>query len=258
MIGQPMYSREADLSAIEMSDPAQDQREQQIRDFLPFIKYQVLRLAGRLPPEMDIQDLTHAGILGLLDALEKFDASRGTQLKTYAEFRIRGSILDELRAMDWASRSTREKMKRLDEAHISLERLHQRPPSEEEMAHYLGLGMEEFHHLALDARSVGLVSIDDLLNQDLRDPMELKDAGSDGDPHEQYALKEVRSRIVQALQTLSDRERLVLNLYYYEELTMKEIGLTLNVTESRVSQIHSQALVRLRARLRKASEKEHV
>lgn len=247
MRGQILLKENTDTTALPATGVSASEREKQIQAFLPFIKYQVLRLVGRIPHYVDVQDLTHAGILGLLDALEKFDQSRGTQLKTYAEFRIRGAILDELRSMDWATRTTREKMKRLEEAQASLERKLQRSPSEEEVADFLGLELEDYHQMLMETKGSGLMSIEDLLEGE---PGEQRLAlASEADPHESYSASQIRAKVLESLTHLSEKEQLVLQLYYYEELTMKEIGMILEVTESRVCQIHSAALKKLRARL---------
>jgi RNA polymerase sigma factor for flagellar operon FliA len=251
MSGRPLSKQDLAIPIpAAYKGPATEEREQKIQSFLPFIKYQALRMASRLPCHVDAQDLINAGVLGLLDALEKFDASRGIQLKTYAEFRIRGAILDELRSMDWASRSTREKIKRLEEAYAQLERDLQRSPTEEEVADFLGLAMEDFHHLVLEARGVGLISIEDLFSNGLREVEEVSDREDSDDPHRSLVTKELRAGIMKVLEELSERERLVVTLYYYEEMTMKEIGLTFGVTESRVSQIHAHALMKLKSSLR--------
>jgi RNA polymerase sigma factor for flagellar operon FliA len=207
-------------------------------------------MASRLPAQVETQDLLSAGVLGLLDALKKYDSSKGTQFKTYAEFRIRGAILDELRSMDWALRSTREKIKRLEDVYAQLERELRRPPDEEETAKALGLGLEEFHDFVLEARGVGIISIEDLFPPGLSDYTGFPEFGNGDDPSQSYAWKEIRCRIAEALEVLTKRERLVITLYYYEELTMKEVGSVLGVSESRVSQIHSQAIYKLKARLR--------
>lgn len=248
MTVQSLLKEGAEPSGSGESISVESHREQQIQAFLPFIKYQVLRLVGRIPHHVDVQDLTHAGILGLLDAVEKYDPSRGTQLKTYAEFRIRGAILDELRSMDWASRATRDKLKRLESAQTALERVLQRPPTEEEMAESLNMSMDEYHRMVMEARGGGVVSIEEILNGDLAGGS--GELVADSDPHRSCTLRQIRSKILEALAELSERERMVLHLYYYEELTMKEIGLVLQVTESRVCQIHSQALSKLKDRLR--------
>lgn len=247
MRGQILLNESPEASAPKGNAESLSEREKQIQAFLPFIKYQVLRLVGRIPHYVDVQDLTHAGILGLLDALEKFDQTRGTQLKTYAEFRIRGAILDELRSMDWATRTTREKMKRLEEAQLRLERKLQRSPSHEEMAEFLGLELECYHQMVMETKGSGLISIEDLLEGE---PGEQRlGPASEADPHDSYSTRQLRTRVLESLKELNEKEQLVLQLYYYEELTMKEIGMILEVTESRVCQIHSTALKKLRARL---------
>ncbi|MEJ5377205.1 MAG: FliA/WhiG family RNA polymerase sigma factor [bacterium] len=249
MRGQILLKESAEATAQPNSGAEPSEREKQIQAFLPFIKYQVLRLVGRIPHYVDVQDLTHAGILGLLDALEKFDESRGTQLKTYAEFRIRGAILDELRSMDWATRTTREKIKRLEEAQFKLEGKLKRSPTEEELADFLGLEMGAYHQMLMETKGSGFMSIEDLLEGE---PGEQKlNLTSEADPYESLSNRQLRSKVLDGLKHLNEKEQLVLQLYYYEELTMKEIGMILDVTESRVCQIHSAALKKLRACLEK-------
>lgn len=251
MTGLPSRDYQREPGQARSSRPDAEERERQVKDFLPFIKYQAIRVARRLPYNVNAEDLMHSGVLGLLDALDKYDPSRGVKLKTYAEFRIRGAILDEVRNMDWASRSIREKMKRLDEAYSHLERKFKRPPTDDEMADAMGIDLEKYANLVREARGVGLVSLEDLFPSEAKDPMELMDLQRGNDLHDEYILKEMRTKVLETLESLPDRERVVLSLYYYEELTMKEIGLVLGVTESRVSQIHSKAIMTLKARLKR-------
>ncbi len=185
-----------------------------------------------------------------MDALDKFDPSKGVQFRTYAEFRIRGAVLDELRGMDWAKRTTREKIRRLEGAYTALEKRLLRSPGEEEVAEYLGLALEDLHELILEARGVGLISIEEILSSDAGESGQSQEPSEDTDPQQHYAWKELRVRMTEALAGLTEREQQVLSLYYFEELTMKEIGLVLGVTESRVSQIHTQAVLKLKTRLK--------
>jgi RNA polymerase sigma factor for flagellar operon FliA len=224
-----------------------------VEHFLPYIKYQALRIASRLPGHIDVEDLIQAGVMGLLSAFSKYDANRNTQFKTYAEFRIRGAMLDELRNMDWASRSTRTKIKLLEEAYARMEQELKRCPEEEEVAESLGLDMEQFHHLVLETRGIGVISIEDLLSPDITEHGNGMELGDSEDPYNIYLGKELKALVREALEILSEREQMVLNLYYYEELTMREIGMVLGVTESRVSQIHAQALIKLKRQLSKTS-----
>lgn len=242
---QGLLKQKSDIGDSQSAIPDANERERCIQEFLPFIKYQVLRLTGRIPSHVEIGDLTHAGIVGLLDALEKYDPSKGTKLRTYAEFRIRGAILDQLRSMDWASRATRSKVKLLDRALVSLETKLQRPPTEEEVAEHLGIDMDDYHQMVLEARGGGPMPIEELLHTEVADCW--VDAATGSDPHESFILKEIRSRVREALEMLSDKERMVMQLYYYEELTMKEIGMVLGLSESRVCQIHSGALAKLKS-----------
>lgn len=236
--------------ATDHGPPSSQWRHERVHEFLPFIKYHALRMAARLPHSVDVEDLAHAGIVGLLDALEKFDPSKGVQLRTYAEFRIRGAVLDELRGMDWATRSTREKIRRLEGAYTELEKRLLRPPREEEVAEYLGLGLEDLHQLILDARGVGLISIEEIFSPEAGEGGQSREPYGDTDPQEHYAWKELRIKMKEALAGLSEKEQQVLSLYYFEELTMKEIGMVLGVTESRISQIHTQAILKLKTRLK--------
>ena len=228
-----------------------EERDRLIESFLPYIKYQALRMAARLPSSVSVDDLNHAGVLGLLDAIEKFNPAKNTQLKTYAEFRIKGAILDELRAMDWVSRSAREKMKRLNAANSHLEVELQRHPQAEEVAEFLGINMEEYHQLVHEAYSVGVISTEDIVAFEGADPEEIRDSRERSDPQDSFIWKEMRKITKEALNKLNEKEKLVLTLYYYEELTMKEIGEVLGVTESRVSQIRSQSLRKLKKTLAK-------
>lgn len=221
------------------------ERERQIQEFLPFIKYQVLRFVGRIPPGIEVSDLTHAAIVGLLDALDKFDPSKGTHLRTYAEFRIRGAILDQLRSLDWASRTVRERLKRLEDAQLSLERKLQRPPTEEELSNYLGMSIEDYHQTILEAKGGAFLSLEELLQAETKEGG--IEAGKEFDPFERCSFREIRSRIRKALDDLDPKEQMVVQLYYYEELTMREIGMVMNLSESRVCQLHSRAISKLRA-----------
>jgi RNA polymerase sigma factor for flagellar operon FliA len=221
------------------------ERERHIQEFLPFIKYQVLRLVGRIPPGVEISDLTHAAIVGLLDALDKFDPAKGTQLRTYAEFRIRGAILDQLRSMDWATRTVRERLKRLEDAQVSLEKKLRRPPTEEELADYLGMNMDDYHQMILEAKGGSFVSLEELIQAEGKEGG--VEAGNEYDPFEMCSLKEIRSRIRRALEGLDPKEQMVVHLYYFEELTMREIGMVMELSESRVCQLHARALCKLRS-----------
>lgn len=227
------------------------EREELIRDFLPIIKYMALRLAVRVSSGLNVEDLISAGTVGLLDAISKFDPSREIKFRTYAEFRIRGAMLDEIRAMDWVPRSMRERIGKIQNAANTLTKRKGRPPTEEELARELDMDPEDVDETLMQAKGAVMLSLEDLgVNEDETHP--ILDALADReqpDPLESLLSEDTRKLLAQAIDQLPERQRLVLTLYYFEELTMKEIGALLNVTESRICQLHAQAMVRLRAAL---------
>jgi RNA polymerase sigma factor for flagellar operon FliA len=227
------------------------EREELILKFAPLIKLIVNRIALRLPPHVDSEDLVNAGVIGLMDAIEKYDPMRGTSFKTYAEFRIKGAILDELRSLDWFPRSIRQKVNRLESAYADLERQLGRAADDEEVAEALKIDLEAFYEILAQASAVSLVSIYDMGREE-GEERSLVECLASGDPDPLDALEsqEVYATVGRAIHQLPEKEQLVISLYYYDNLTMKEIGNVLNLTESRVSQIHTKAVLRLRAKLR--------
>jgi RNA polymerase sigma factor for flagellar operon FliA len=228
------------------------QKEDLILRFAPLIKLIVNRIALRLPPHVDTEDLVNSGVIGLMDAIEKYDPTRGTSFKTYAEFRVRGAILDELRTLDWFPRSIRQKVNRLESAYAELERQLGRAATDEEVAEALHVDLEEFHEILAQASAVSLVSLYDMGREDGGEERSLLECIGNGEEDPAVALEsqEVYETVGKAIEKLPEKERMVISLYYYDELTMKEIGKVLNLTESRVSQIHTKAVLRLRAKLR--------
>jgi len=226
-----------------------------ITDFTPLIKYIASRIAMRLPPHVDIQDLINAGVIGLMDAIEKYDASKAIKFKTYAEFRIRGSILDELRSMDWVPRSVRQKARRIEGAYARLEGILGRPASDEEVAEELDIDIENFYKLITETASVTLLSLDDFgddeINSSKRNLIEFVMQEEREWSSHKLGLAEVRDMVAKAIKSLPEKEQMVISLYYYDELTMKEIGHVLKFTESRVSQIHTKSILRLRSKMQK-------
>lgn len=232
----------------------EEEKEQIIREFLPYIKYTASRLLWRLPPQLTIDDLISAGLIGLMDAVDKYDTSRG-KLKTYAEFRIKGSMLDELRAVDWVPRSTKKKVNDIKSAHSRLEKEFGRMPDDEEVAEALDLTLEEYYKTLYEASGSisfrfedfeaegagedGLNILECIPDTQARDPLALLEDG---------ARREMLAALIDGL---PEKEKLLLSLYYWDELTMKEIGRVMNLTEGRVCQIHTQALIRLKAKLEK-------
>ena len=228
--------------------------EQVILEYSPMIKYVANRIALRLPSHIEVDDLISVGVMGLIDAIEKYDPTRGAKFKTYAEFRVRGSILDELRSLDWVPRSIRQKAANVDAVSHKLQARFGRPPEDEEVAAEMGVSLEQFFATLNETKSMPLISLEDLgiakESGERRSLLECLAGKSDVDPQTQLRLTELKSIIAKAIDSLPEKERLMISLYYYEELTMREIGEVLGITESRVSQIHSKAVFRLRTKLR--------
>ncbi len=221
-------------------------------EYSPLIKFIAQKIASRLPANIELDDLISSGVIGLMDAIDKWDPTRDNKFKTYAEFRIRGAILDELRAQDWVPRSIRDKAKVLDKAIVQLEAELGRIATDEEISKALNISVDEYHDLINQVRPVSLLSIDEaqaFSNTDKKSILNLLEGTKLHNPHTQYNLKIVKNYITTAIEELPERQRLVLSLYYYEDLNLKEIGKVLRVTESRVSQLHAQAVTRLRNKL---------
>ena len=246
-----MASKQQVVEEIEITT---ENREEVIIQYSPMIKYVANRIAMRLPPHIEVDDLISVGVLGLMDAITKYDSSRGAKFKTYAEFRVRGAILDELRSMDWVPRSIRQKASKVDKVVQGLQAKLRRTPEDEEVAQEMGLSLDQFHETLNETKSIPIFSLEDLgIAKESGDQQSLLDclAGkADADPQTQVRLVELKEIIAKAIDALPEKERLMVSLYYYEELTMKEIGAVLDITESRVSQIHSKAVYRLRTKLK--------
>ena len=234
--------------------PNNSTREKLVLEYAPLIKYIAQKIAARLPANIELDDLMSSGVIGLMDAIEKYDASRDNKFKTYAEFRIRGAILDELRAQDWVPRSVREKAKVLERCYAKIEQQKGRHATDDEVCQELGLSKDEYHDLLNQVRSVSLLSYDDISNFSKTDKRTLHGYGEGGSkaptPFSEVNVVSVKKLIAQAIGELPEKQRLVLSLYYYEDLNLKEIGKVLDVTESRVSQLHTQAILRLKSKLR--------
>jgi RNA polymerase sigma factor for flagellar operon FliA len=235
-------------------DPAW--QEQMVLQYAPLIKYIASRLALRLPSHICQDDLVSSGIIGLMDAIQKFDPSKNINFKTYAEFRIKGAMLDELRSLDWTPRSVRKKSHLIENAYAKLQKSLGRPAEAEEVAGLLGLDMEDFYQLLDETKTVSLVALEGrkvgagglgLVEPDLPEILQ-DDKGRDSFLEVHFA--ELQEIMMQAIDSLPDKEKLLVSLYYYEELTMKEIGQIMGYTESRISQLHTQAMYRLRHKLR--------
>jgi len=223
-------------------------------EFAPAIRYIAQRLAFRLPPALAVDDLIHAGIIGLMDAASRFDPAREVRFKTYAEYRIRGAMLDEIRSLTWVPRSTQEKAGMLQHAYAVLQKRLGRAATEAEAAAELGMGRDEFMAFLEQAQPLSVVSLDDFGIQD-GEGHSLVESISDQqaeNPLLSLLSHDMRDRLVAVLNTLPAQERQVLTLYYREDLTMKEVGLVMGLTESRICQIHTQAIFRLKGCLKSA------
>lgn len=225
-----------------------------VLEYAPTIKYIAQRIAARLPPHIGLDDLMNAGVIGLIDAIEKFDPNRDNTFKTYAEFRIRGAMLDELRNLDWVPRSIRQKETALERAYEELERSLGRAAHDEEVAALLEIPLEDFYEWLHQVRGVSLLSLEapglrstDGETVNLLDLVATEEGQGPAQVVQTRRLKEV---IAQAIDELPYQEKVVISLYYYEELTMKEIGKVLEITESRVSQIHTKSIFHLRTKLK--------
>jgi RNA polymerase sigma factor for flagellar operon FliA len=228
----------------------EDLRNRLIEHYLPIVKYTAERLYTKLPGEVDVDDLISAGTFGLVDAIKAFDLGRGVKFETYCAQRIRGAILDELRSMDWVPRLVRSRAHKLDDARVALEMEMGRKPTEAELAKKLRISQTEVRKLQRDAKAVGLVSLsrkwfETDSNRDVREIDVLEDKRA-VDPFRQFQRKDVKEWVTKGL---SRAERLIIILYYFEDMTMKEIGETLALSESRVSQMHSAILERLKQHL---------
>lgn len=229
---------------------SQELRNRLMEHYLPIVRYTAERLATKLPDEVDVDDLISAGTFGLLDAVNAFDLGRGVKFETYCAQRIRGAILDELRSMDWVPRLVRSRAHKLEEVRGGLELALGRKPTEGEIAKKMRLSMPAFRKLQRDAKAVGVVSLsrkwfETDSNRDVREIDVLEDKRSE-DPFRHFQRKDVKEWVTRGL---SRAERLIVILYYFEDMTMKEIGETLALSESRVSQMHSAILDRLKQHL---------
>ncbi|MBI4912382.1 MAG: FliA/WhiG family RNA polymerase sigma factor [Acidobacteria bacterium] len=225
-------------------------REGLVREYVPLVKFVAHRIANRLPSHVELDDLIHSGILGLMDAIEKFEPARGIKFKTYAELRIKGAILDGLRDLDWVPRSLRRKKKDIENAYHLLEQQFGRAATDEEVAAHLGVPLEELHHSLDELKGVTLGSFVEVGEDGDGENMIsfIPDPDAD-DPQATFQSRELKAILKDAVDLLPKKERFVVQLYYFDELTMKEIGTLLNITESRVSQLHTKSMLRLRGKL---------
>ena len=229
-------------------------RERLILHYSPLVKYVAGRVGVGLPPNIEQADLVSYGIFGLMDAIDKFDLERAIKFETYAISRIRGAIIDELRAIDWIPRSVRFKAREVEKAYASLEAQLHRTPSESEVAAEMGIGLDDLHQIFSQVSFVNVVALDELLSVggEKGDKLSLVDTLEDHkaeDPVLAFESEETKYLLAKAINTLPEREKIVVTLYYYEGLTLAEIGQVLGVTESRICQMHTKAVLQLRGKL---------
>lgn len=250
----------SDLSAAwaafkDNGDP--DARENLILTYSPLVKYVAGRLSSSLPQTVDTSDLISYGVFGLIDAIEKFDTDRGIKFETYAIARIRGAIIDELRAMDWVPRSVRARAREFEAAYVTLENRLKRVPDDAEVAAEMGVAPRELQSILTKLSYASVISFEEMWvsggdRDDHQDPLAAIPDKRAEDPVDIFESAEIKEILAGAIDRLPEREKTVVALYYYEGLTLKEIGTVLGVTESRVSQLHTKAVLRLRARLHAA------
>jgi RNA polymerase sigma factor for flagellar operon FliA len=223
-------------------------------EYAHLVKYITNRLAVNLPKSVDRDDLTSAGVLGLIKAVETFELERGFKFETYAGHKIRGAILDELRALDWVPRSVRQKSRELQKVFAKLENDLGRAPYDDEVCEAMNITMQEYEEMLSDVTPTTIISLEEAMPNRESDSKELRiidtieDPGSDN-PLKELGFAQVKEILKDAIMNLPEKEKLVVALYHYEELTLKEIGVVLDITESRVSQIHSKAILKLRSKL---------
>lgn len=231
-----------------------DEREEMILKYLPYVKYIASRLVSGKPPGIEFEDLISYGIIGLIDAVERFEPSKGIKFETYATLRIKGSIIDELRKISWIPKSAFSKLSYLNQTRDTLEASLNREPTDNELAKAMNISLDELSSIQLYVNYMSLISLDEVLFKSDEEDMYFKNIIMDDNaplPEEVLEENEKLQYLQDGINMMSDKDKLLLNLYYYEKLTLKEIGTILGVSESRVSQLHSRAIIRLRENLKK-------
>ncbi|MBI4949471.1 MAG: FliA/WhiG family RNA polymerase sigma factor [Deltaproteobacteria bacterium] len=229
-------------------------RDKLLEDNIHLVKIIAYQVAVNLPPHIDVNDLISAGTIGLLESIDRFDPGKGVQFNTYASIRIRGAIMDELRSMDWMTRSMRDKSNQLEKAYGEIERKTGRPAEVEEVAKFLEISTDELHTILSQVSALSVLNLEDMGINHYDEGMDILECIKDPegkDPMTIVKFNEIKRIIAEAVETLPDKEKLIISLYYYDELTLKEIGKVLDITESRVCQLHSQTMHRLKGKLKK-------
>lgn len=227
--------------------------ETRVRDLAPLVKRIAHHMMASLPPSVEIDDVIQSGMMGLLDAARRYQTTEGAQFETYAVQRIRGAMLDGLRQCDWLPRGVRRSLRQAEAMIAKLEQKKGRPPTEAELAEALGMDLADYQHLLQEARGYQIVSYEDFAGDEDDSFLERHAVGHEGDPLEVLEERSLRESLVAGIDALPEREKMVMGLYYEQELNLREIGEVLGVSESRVCQIHTQAIARLRVRLREAA-----
>jgi RNA polymerase sigma factor for flagellar operon FliA len=225
-------------------------KNQLLTDHMPLVKRLAHHMKAKLPPSVEVDDLVQAGMIGLLDAISRYEETHGAQFETYAVLRIRGAMLDELRNSDWLPRSMRQNMRKIEAAMNSLQQKLGHPPSESEVARLLKLSLSEYQDMLGDSGGHQLVYYEDFHDNEGNDSFLDRYAVDDADPLRSLLDGDFRQAVIAAIDALPPREKILMGLYYEEEMNLKEIGAVMGVSESRVSQLHTQAVARLRAALR--------
>jgi RNA polymerase sigma factor for flagellar operon FliA len=229
-----------------------EERERLILEHLPQVRLIARRIHDRLPESVSLEDLVSTGIVGLISAIDRFDSSHNVKLKTYAEYKIRGAILDSLRGLDWAPRQQRKRSKQIEAAISAAEQRLHRSPSEEEIAAQLGLGIEEYHSWLVEVRGLNLGSLENASpDEENRDMLKYVSDDEEAWPSRLLERSELQRLLAEAISKMPDIEKTVLSLYYHEELTLREISKIVRLHESRISQLKSQAVLRLRSYMEK-------
>jgi len=226
-------------------------RDKLILEYLHLVKYIAGRMNIYFGSNIEYDDLVSFGVFGLIDAIDKFDINKGVKFETYASLRIRGSIIDSVRELDWIPRSLRQKNKELEKVYSDLELQEGRPPTDEEIADRMNISIQEYNKMLSEVNLVNLVSLDEFIEQNIQIEREMISDNSEDLPEHSLELSELKDILGNTIDKLPQKEKLVISLYYFEELTLKEISVIMKVSESRISQLHTKAVIRLKDKMNK-------